>query len=463
MSDLQQQQQGRQAAERESVKIENAASALAESVGKLAKVGGYSLIESTVDGAQNLNPEREARKQIFLTEADQKKDRQNLKRVLDMWMETIADGNSVPDMIEKCREKAEVAAKTLKKNQKKALDTTRNLEQGWRSLNLFYKNTEETKLKNVAVLNAGMEQLTDLDNPLFHDAIQDELSRSYDRLDLRNNYSMVVIPGYMGSNPVLEKWGKTCFKNKVMMITDFRDLNKEDDIIEMFEKANHTGGEDWKSHVMMTCNWLIGRGKSEEVGEGKDLTVPPSSALAGRVYSTLMSQVTAGKEYGGLNEVAGAVIGNMKKSTFTSMEKMGLIPMVNEYGKVMAFSGKTLFTGDDQGMQTYSVMRVFDFVMKTLMDFLNRKAFVNWSPNVKKDLQEQIEKFMDRITGPKKLIEKFKIQHFDRDPNDKGKINFMLHMTPYFPAKNFVIDLKGTKGDEAESSVAWDANVAQQK
>jgi hypothetical protein len=463
MSELEKQGAQGQFAERPASQIGNPAQALDESVKQLAKFGGFGLLEATVDGAQNLSPDRKARKKIFLTESANKQDRENLKRTLELWMEMISGNESVPEMIEKCQSKAESASVVLKKNQLKALEATRNLEASWRSLNLFYKNTEETKLKNVSILNASLEQLKDMDNPIFHDAVQDELSRSYDRLDLRNNYSMVVAPGYLGSNAVIEKWGKTCFKNKVMLLTDFQDLDKEDDIIELFESANHTGGEDWKSHVMMTANWLIGRGKAEEVGETDNLTVAPSSALAGRVYSTLMSQVTAGKKYGGLNEVSGTVIGNIKKSDITSMEKMGLIPMVNEYGKVMAFSAKTLFNGDDQGMQTYSVMRVFDFVMKTLMDFLNRRAFENWSPNLKKDLQDQVEKFLDRITGPGKLIEKFKIQHFDRDPNDKSKINFMLHMTPYFPAKNFVIDLKGTKGDEAESAVAWDANVAQQK
>ena len=53
--------------------------------------------------------------------------------------------------------------------------------------------------------------------------------------------------------------------------------------------------------------------------------------------------------------------------------------MVKEYGKVMAFSAKTLFNGDNLGLQTYSVVRVFDWVTKVLMDFLNRRAFENWN------------------------------------------------------------------------------------
>ncbi|MEN2802009.1 type VI secretion system contractile sheath protein TssC, partial [Capnocytophaga sputigena] len=68
---------------------------------------------------------------------------------------------------------------------------------------------------------------------------------------------------------------------------------------------------------------------------------------------------------------------DLKKSEIANLESLGLIPMVNEYGKVMAFSAKTLFNGDNIGLQTYSVVRVFDYVTKVLMDFLNRRAFEN--------------------------------------------------------------------------------------
>lgn len=40
------------------------------SINQLAKVGGFDLLESTLDGVQNLNPERKARKKIFLAEAE---------------------------------------------------------------------------------------------------------------------------------------------------------------------------------------------------------------------------------------------------------------------------------------------------------------------------------------------------------------------------------------------------------
>jgi hypothetical protein len=133
--------------------------------------------------------------------------------------------------------------------------------------------------------------------------------------------------------------------------------------------------------------------------------------------------------------------------------------MVNEYGKVMAFSAKTLFNGDNIGLQTYSVVRVFDYVTKVLFDFLNRRAFENWNSKTESDLRGQIVNYLDSIKGPDKLIERFKILRFEQDPQQKDRIWLDIHITPYFPAKSFVIKLDGHKGDD--QSAEWNTEYAQ--
>jgi len=323
---------------------------------------------------------------------------------------------------------------------------------------LFYKNSESDKVKNISIVNAELDQMKDLDNTRFIDAISEELTGAFDRLDLRENYGLLVIPGYLGSNKVVEKWAKIAHENKVMLVTDFEHLDEPDDVMEMFEAANLTGGDKYRSNVMMSCNWLVGRGKHDEVGEEEDLYVPPSGALAGKIYSTLMSQVTAGKKFGGMNEVDGVRF-DLKKSDIAQLEKLGLVPMVNEYGKVMAFSAKTLFNGDNLGLQTYSVVRVFDYVTKVLMDFLNRRAFENFNVKTRKELMGQIVKFLDGITGPDKLIEDFSIKRFEQDPKQKDRVHLDIHMKPYFPAKNFMIKMDGQKGDDGTE---WDSDYEQQ-
>lgn len=430
---------------------------LEQSLESFIQFGGFDLLEGSIEGVQNLNPERKARKNIFLTESNKKAERQNLKKILRLWSDSLKSSDNLVDLVNDCTNKSEEAEKTFKKNLKIAIEEVKELEENYRSIALFYKNTEESKLKNISIVNAELEQLSDLDNTRFIDSIQEELVNGFDRLDLRQNYSILVIPGYLGSNKVVEKWAKIAYDNKVMLITDFQHLDEPDDVMEMFESANLTGGDTYRSNVMMACNWLVGRGKHDEIEEEDDLYVAPSMALAGKVYNTLMSQITAGKKFGGINEVDGVKF-DLKKSEIANLENLGLIPMVNEYGKVMAFSGKTLFNGDNLGLQTYSVVRVFDYITKVLMDFLNRRAFENFNAKTRKEILNQIVKFLDNVAGPDKLIEDFDIKRFEQDPNQKDRIFLDIRLKPYFPAKNFLIKMDGQKGDDGND---WDTDYAE--
>ena len=430
---------------------------LEKSLDKLVRYGGFDLLEASIENVQNVNPERNARRKIFLTESSKQKERDTLKKTLELWASVLKQSDSLVEMVAHCEDQQKSAEELLSKNLYNAVEATRELEAIYRTIALFYKNTEEDKIKNVTVMNASLEQLKDLDNTRFIDTIHAELSDNYDRLDLRNNYGLLVIPGYLGSNMVVEKWAKIAHENKVMLVTDFEHLDEPDDVMEMFDEANLTGGDVYRANVLMTCNWLVGRGRFNEIGETTDLFVPPSAALAGKIYKTLMSQVTAGKKFGGINEVEGVRF-DLKKSEIANLESLGLIPMVNEYGKVMAFSGKTLFNGDNLGLQTYSVVRVFDYVTKVLMDFLNRRAFENFTATTRKDIMNQIVQFLDSITGPKNLIENFEIRRFEQDPKQKDRIYLDIHMKPYFPAKNFLIKMDGHKGTDANE---WDTEYEQ--
>ncbi len=430
-----------------------------ESLTTLAKSGGYDFLEAIVDGVDNLNPQRKAKKNIFLTDSNKKAQRAELKKKINMWLELLASSDNVSAMVEKSSERSDIAEKLLKGNLKKVLETTKELEQSYRSVNLFYKNTESAKLKNVSIMNAAMDQLTDLDEPRFIEHVSEELKQKYDRLDLRQNYSLLVIPGYLKSNKVVDKWAKIAYANKVMMLTDFENVETPDDVLDLFTDANLTGGDAHKANVMMTCNYIVGRGKNKDIGEEEDIYVPGSAALAGKIYCTKMSQPVAGKTYGTVDEVD-AVRFDMKKADISELENVGLVPLVGEWGKVMPFSAKTLFTGDNLGMQTYSVVRVFDFIAKVMSDFLNRRAFELWNTKMEGNLRKQIVKFLDGIQGADKLIEKFQIIRFERDEDQKDHIFLDIHITPFFPAKSFLVKLDGYKGDDGEE---WKAEFKQNK
>ncbi|MEP7142269.1 MAG: type VI secretion system contractile sheath protein TssC [Ferruginibacter sp.] len=424
----------------------------------LAEYGGFDLLESAIPGVNYLNPEHKARKMIFLEDAGMMGKRQELCSSLRIWINSLRYHDKILDIISECDQKRIKAENLLNNQMRHTISLVRDLEGSYRSLNLFYKNTEESKVKNVFLINATPEQLTDLENNVFTDNIKQELRENYDRLDLRSNYSLLIIPGFLGSNKVVEKWAKIAFETKVMMITDFANLNDPIEVMDQFEEGSFTGGDNYRSNVIMTCNWLLGRNRYVELGEEEDMYLPPALALGGKLYNSQMSQVTAGKKFGGMNEVDGVRF-SLKKSEISVLEKIGLVPMVQEYGKVIAFSAKTLFNGDNLGLQTYSVVRIFDYISKVLIDFLNRRAFENFSVNSRKDLMSQIVNFLDRITGPTKLMESFIIVRFENDPNQKDIIYFEVSVRPYFPAKTFLIKLKGQKGDDGQD---WASEYLQQ-
>jgi hypothetical protein len=430
------------------------------SIDRLKAYGGFAFLEQIIDEFSNMNPERKARRSIFLTDEGRSDARRQLAGRIKIWLDLLQSGESADKMRDFAKERAAQVEATLNANLLTALKRTRELEASYRSVAHFFKNTEESKVKNLTIVNAELSQLTDLDNTLFIDHIADELKHNFDRLDLRRNYSLLVVPGYLGSNAVLDKWAKIAHDNKVLLVTDFQNLESPDDVVDMFFSADHTGGEVYKSNTIMTCNWLLGRTKVEVAGEEEHLYVAPSAALAGRIYSTKMSQVVAGKKFGGINEVE-SVHFDLKKSEISELERMGLVPMVNEYSRVMAFSAKTLFNGDNIGLQTYSVVRVFDYITKVLFDFLNRRAFENWTTRTEADLRAQIVKFLDGVQGPSGLIEKFKVLKIEQDPNQKDKVLLDIHITPYFPAKSFVIQLAGHKGDKPEDTT-WESEYRQE-
>lgn len=438
--------------------ITNPKELLEESTNKLEKFGGFDLIEGVVDGVQKLNPKKKATKQIFLSEKQFKTQRDKLKETLKIWADLLSGEASIPELVESCEVKSKEAEKTLKENLKKAIEETKDLERSYRSIALFYNNTESDQVKYVSLMNASPDQLQDLDNPRFINAVSSELDKNFDRLSLKNNYSLMVVPGYLGSKTVVDKWGKFAHKNKVLMVTDFRNLEDVESTMEMFEEESLNGGDAHLSNVIMACNWLVGREKYSEVGEDEELYVPPSSALAGKLYNTsgtIMSQGAAGKKYGTLNEVSGARY-DLKKSEIAALNDLNVIPMVFEDNRVMAFSNKTLFNGNNIGLQEYPIVRVFDWIGKVLMNFFNDVAFQKFDTKLQADIREEIISFLNDYKG--KLFEDYTFDPGkgivqDRDTKD---ISVNLHIKPFFAAKNFYIKLSGHDGKDGRE---WDQEV----
>ena len=124
-------------------------SSAANALDKLKEYGGFTFLENIIDGFSNLNPSRKARRNIFLSDAQWENDRKVLANRLEVWIDLLKSGQSAEQMRDKAKERALHVEDLLNKNLSKVLARTRELETSYRSVALFYRNTESQKVKNI--------------------------------------------------------------------------------------------------------------------------------------------------------------------------------------------------------------------------------------------------------------------------------------------------------------------------
>ena len=433
------------------------AASLQESLDGLNKFGGFQLLKGLIKGVENMDPRRKAIKNIFLSDSAYADNRKKLKNELELWV-SILDGEATDPMaiIDSCKAKCQKAEQCLSNNLFAIHDELHKLEVTYRALDSFFANAGQGKIDCLTLMNVNKEELE------YHDsedtlAIRDELERYYDRLSLKNNYSLLIVPGYLGDTNTIRMWADTAYRNKVMMLTDFKDSQNFSMLKDELDDANMQGQDAKLANVVMTCNYILGRKKSELAGEDDDLYLPASAALAGRMTNTdeiVIAQGAAGKKYGTLSNVKGARL-DLRKSEIAALIDQGVIPMVEEDGRTMAFSNRSLYNGATIGLQEYPIVRVFDWIGKVFQNFFNDEAFINWNSSVKAELQQAVHDFLSDYKGPGKLIENYNLKGINQDPKTKD-IKIEVELKPFFAAKNFFIELTGHNG---QAGVEWDQTV----
>lgn len=435
------------------------AGSLQDHLDGLKKYGGFQLLKGLIKGMENMDPRRRAAKNIFLNEASFADARQQLKNEVKMWLKLLeGEGTDSQSMIEQCTAQRDKKLLNLSDNLYNIHQEIRQLEITYRSLDSFFANAGQGKVDCITLMNVDRAELGSGESDQEDiKAIREELERYYDRLSLKNNYSLLVIPGYLGDAVAVRNWADTAYRNKVILVTDFEDSDNFSMIKQQLDHANLQGQDAKMGNVVMACNYLLGRKRSEQAGEDEDLYLPPSAALAGRMSCTdeiVIAQGAAGKKYGTLNNVRGARF-DLLKSEIASLIDSGVVPMVEEDGRTMAFSNQTLYNGATVGLQQYPVVRVFDWIGKVFQNFFNEEAFVNWNSQVKAELTQAIHDFLSDYKGPGKLIENYNLKGIEQNPDTKD-ISIQVELKPFFAAKNFFIELTGHNG---KAGVDWDQKV----
>ena len=423
---------------------------LQKSLSGLDKFGGFQLLKGLVRGVENMDPRRKAIKNVFLNDSAYENTRGRLRNELSLLVEILESGGKDPmEIVDSCKEECQKAERNLSENLFCIHDEVRGLEVTYRGLDAFFANAGQGKVDCLTLINVDKEELGDYDSEDTK-AIRGEIEEYYDSLNLKSNYSMLVVPGYLGDAETVRMWAQTAYKNKVIMLTDFKDSMNFEMLTEELDDASLQGTDPYLGNIVMTANYILGRKKSELAGEDEDLYIPASGALAGRMFNTeetVIAQAAAGKRYGTLDNVKGARM-DLRKSEIVKLIDFGVIPMVEVDGRVMAFSNHTLYNGASNGLQEYSIVRVFDWIGKVFEHYCNEHAGQNWNLTSKKDLEQDLRDFLDAYkenAGQGSIISKYTKLAVNQDSETKN-INIDVEITPIYAAQNFLIKLTGKKG-----------------
>lgn len=417
----------------------------------LSAFGGFNAVRGFMPDADNLNPAKKAAKAVFLSDKRFKDKREGLINDIKGWLEVLEEGHtSATEFVEACKAKEEKQEKVLQQGITDALFATASLERSYRALDSFFKTANTEKVKNLRVINVYKDDIADPDSG-FAGEVDAILRGGFDRLSLKDCYSLLVVPGNVFQDKVsLLQWAKIAFKYKVMLLTDHADEYSFDDLFSNTEGYKDSDIE--LQNVIMTANWIVGR-ESEQLSadekENPAFFISSSSALAGKLYdeSASMAQGAGGKKYGTLDGVKGVRL-DLLKSEIASLMDNQVIPMVYSEGRVIAFNNATLYNGDNTAMKEYPIVRVFDWVKKVLMNYVHEVALENWDPyNSPKNLKAKIQAFLNDYKGYGNLFQNYEIKEPTQDPITK-RITCDISLTPFYSAKNFIIKVAADKKDK---------------
>jgi hypothetical protein len=419
-----------------------------DSLQKLNNVGGINFIKGILPDAEKMDPRNAASMKIFLSEKINETKRNRLAKDIEKWLELLEQDKNAVELAAVCGQNQEKYQKLFGDNINAALSVSKNLETSYRTLDAFYKNAGTDKALNLRIMNVNKNDLQDSNSEYFK-AIDELLKNAYDRLSLKDAYSLMAIPGHIFEDKaILLMWAKMAHKYKTMLISDHND---DQDLDSMLENVSGYRDSDVDlQNVILCANWLLGREKQNVADEYEGLYIPPSGALAGMLYNdnTNISQGAGGKKYGTVSEIKGVRL-DLLKSELASLASQQVVPMTFSDGRVMAFNNATLYNGDNMAMKEYPIVRVFEWVKKVLINFLNDEVLQNWDTKVSpKELKQKIADFMNANKGFGKLFEDYTWKADPvQDPATKN-ITLDIDIKPYFAAKNFIVKLSADKNQK---------------
>ncbi|MEA2030107.1 MAG: hypothetical protein U9N55_00730 [candidate division Zixibacteria bacterium] len=447
----------------EKLSDEEFAGILGDTFGDFKKLTSLLPSFKTVDGdlvrgVEWLDPKKNFQRKEFLTKKDHAKARRLLVERLKIWSKFLSAGNNPDDIRKALNEEATKLEANLDKNMKKVHQESRDMEITYRAIDKFFSNAqaEPDDKVNSWFANVSGEELMDPDDRDKFEALAKSVSDEFREWGIKRCWSMFVVPGYLGSVENVDTVARQLgMPNKVHVMTDLPDLESIEEMTDLLDDPTYDGlmsSDAHKQYVSLFANYLQSRAANEY--EEEDMWIPPSAAVAGKMYqgdtSAGMQQPMAGYKHGKIND-AKYLRFRCNQPDASKINEKGVNPMVNFEGQPVAMGASTLF--NKETFNVYSIRRTYDYVYKSLRNYLNKQTFAVIDPKFKTALRADMTKFLNAISGDDNILQDYKIEVFaDEEMAKRQEVDIKVSLNPKYPARTFNIEFAAW-GDENGSKV----------
>ena len=444
----------------EKISEEEFASLLSDSFGDFKKLAGLLPSFKTADGdlvrgVEWLDPKKDFQRKEFLTKDNFATQRKLLGERLKLWVEYLGTSDDLSAIRKGLNEEATKLETNLDKNMKKVHRSSRELETTYRAIDKFFTNAqvEPDEKVNAWFANVSGEALVDPNDKEKFEELSKSVADLYREWSVRDCFAMAVIPGYLGSVENIDGVARMLgLPNKVHIMTDLPNFETFEEVMDMLDDptyANLAGIDDYKQYVSVFANYLLAREGNQY--EDEDMWIPPSASVAGMMYrgdtSVGMQQPMAGFKHG---KVADAKYIRFKANQpdASKINEKGVNPMVNFEGAAVAMGSATLFTKET--FNIYSIRRTYDYVYKTLRNYLNKQTFSVIDQKFIDAMRKDIDKFMKAISGGDNILQDFDVKIFaDEEMRKRQEIDIKVSLNPKYPARTFNIEFTAWNEDDA--------------
>jgi hypothetical protein len=406
-----------------------------------------------VRGVEWLDPKKDFQRKEFLTKPDFAKQRKLLAERLRLWVEALSASDDPDAMRKTINDKMTKLEASLDKNMKRVLKAGREIETTYRAIDKFFANAQQEpdEKVNAWFANISSEELMNPNDKEKFEKLGKAISDLYREWSIKECFSMAVIPGWLGSVENIDTVARQLgLANKMHIISDLPNFEKFEEVMDMLEDpayAGLAGIDDYKQYVSIFANYVMAREANQY--EDEAMWIAPSSVVAGKMYqgdSTIgMQQPSAGFKYGKIAE-AKYLKFRANQPDASKINEKGVNSMVNFEGAVVAMGSSTLSTKET--FNVYSIRRTYDYVYKTLRNYLNKQTFSVIDQKFIDALRRDIDKFMKAISGGDNILEDYKVEIFaDEEMRKRQEVDIKVSLNPKYPARTFNIEFAAWNQD----------------